>query len=112
MTPDRPLPQGVTAEQLQELVRKHGTVYPVYVRKDERVITGLFRKPDLAVMGAAASAGTHDPIAGGRVIYNTCKLVVDPEMDSDDEVRLAATGQVGKLFRILEAEVGEPFAGG
>lgn len=109
---NRQLPTNVTEEQLQELVRKHGTVYPVYVKKDDRTVCGLFKKPDLAIMGAAASAGTNDPVKAGQLIYNSCKLVVDPEMDSDDEVKMAAMNQVGKLFRLLEGEVGEPFVAG
>jgi hypothetical protein len=109
---ERQLPQGTTPEQLQELVRKHGTVYPVYVTKDDRVFAGLFKKPNLTIMGAAAAAGTSNPLRTGEVLYTNCKLVADPEMDSDEEVKLAAINQVGKLFRILEAEVGEPFAGG
>lgn len=106
------LPQGVSEEQLKKLVAKHGLVYPVHVRKDGAVLTGLFRKPTLADMSAAASVGAGNPLAAGELLYNSCKLAVDPAMDNDEEVRLSAINGVGKLFRILEAEVGEPFGVG
>lgn len=104
------LPMGMDPEQVRELVRKHGTVYPVSVRKDEVTYTGLFKKPTLSIMSAAASAAGSDPLRSGEVLYKNCKLVADPEMDTDEEVHLAAIGGVNRLFRLLEAEVGEPLA--
>lgn len=101
------LPAGVTEAQVAELKRTHGSVHRVAVPKDGKVYVGLFRKPDLSVMSAAASVGTSDPIAAGEVVYKSCKLAADPEMDNDGEVHLAAMGAVGNLFRQLEAEVGE-----
>lgn len=106
------LPEGVSEEDVAKLVRKHGQVYPLTVRRDKASYTGLFRKPTLADMSAAASVGTDNPMAAGELLYNSCKLAVDPAMDNDDEVKVAAINGVGKLFRILEAEVGEPFGGG
>ncbi len=106
---DKRLPEGLAEEQLTQLVRKHGQVYPVRVPKDGLVHVGLFRKPTLADMSAAASVGTGNPMAAGELLYNTCKLAVDPALDSDDEVKLSAINAVSKLFKVLEAEVGEPF---
>lgn len=106
------LPDGVTEEQLTQWLRKHGKVYPVRVKKDDAEHLGLFRKPDLSDMSAAASVGQSNPIASAELLYNSCKLAVDPAMDSDDEVKFGAYSQVGKLFRVLEGEVGEPYGAG
>lgn len=105
------LPEGVTEEQLTQFMRQHGPdkVFPVRVRKNGVVHVGIFRKPTLIDMSAAASVGTSNPVAAGELLYSTCKLAVDNAMDNDDEVKLAAINGVSKLFKVLETEVGEPF---
>lgn len=100
------LPEGVTDGHVAAWKREHGKVHRVAVTKDGKVYVGLFKKPTLTIMSAAASVG-NDPIAQGDLVYNSCKLAVDPGMDSDDEVHLAAMKLVGGLFRALEGEVGE-----
>ncbi len=112
MTKMNQLPQGVTPEDLKRLTLENPTgVYPVRVKKDDKVFVGLFRKPTLVDMSAAASMA-HDPMASAELLYNSCKRMVDPEMDSDDEVHFKAITLVGQLFRVLEGEVGEPLVGG
>ncbi|MCW5900489.1 MAG: hypothetical protein KIT10_14590 [Flavobacteriales bacterium] len=109
---EKRLPDGVTQEQMNQLARQHGQVFPVRVKKDGKQFCGLFRKPKLSDMSAAAAVGMNDPLAAGDLVYNSCKLAADPEMDSDDEVHLAAVKSVQSLFRVLEAEVGEAFGVG
>lgn len=110
---DKRLPEGVTDEQVTKFLRQYpGGVYPVKVRKDDQVHIGLFRKPTLVDMSAAASFGTSNPMGAGELLFNNCKLAIDPAMESDGEVRLAAITGVSKLFRVLEAEVGEPLGTG
>ena len=103
------LPAGVTDAELKVLVKKHGPLYPISVTRGSKTYTGLFTKPDLAIMGAAASVGKDDPIASGTILYNSCKVKVDPEMDADDEVKFGAIRSVNGLFKLLQAEVGEAF---
>ncbi|MBS1940882.1 MAG: hypothetical protein JST38_08400 [Bacteroidetes bacterium] len=104
-----PLPEGFTAERVKELARQHGAVYPVHVRKDGRIFTGLFKKPTLSIMSAAAAMGGDDAIKQGRVMYTNCKLAVDPQVDQDEELLFGMITGVGRLFKVLAAEVGEPF---
>jgi hypothetical protein len=101
------LPQGVTEQQLTQWKRQHGKVYTVTVPQGDHVIRGLFKKPTLAILSAAASVGANDPIAAGSMVYESCKLAADVEMDTDEEVRLAAIKSVQGLFQQLTAEVGE-----
>lgn len=105
------LPDGVTEEQLKKLVAKHGNVYPVRQKDGDVTYVGLFRKPNLTDMSAASSFG-NDQIAAGKLVYENCKLVVDPGMEENEEVLLAAIKAVNGLFRNLQAEVGEPFGAG
>lgn len=116
MTPDQTkrLPEGVTPEQLTQWQRKHGAdkVFPVKVKKGGKEHIGVFRKPNLTDMSAAASVGQGNPMASAELLYNSCKLAVDPEVEQDDELKFGMMTGVGKLFRVLEAEVGEPFGAG
>lgn len=106
------LPEGVTSEQVKQWTRKHKAVYPIRIDTGHGVVVGLFRKPTLSDMSAAASVGTGNPMAAGELLYNSCKLAVDPELETDDEAKVAAINGVSRLFRILEAEVGEPLSAG
>ncbi len=110
-TEKRKLPEGVTEQQLAEWQRKYGAdkVFPIRVRKGDKEYVGTFRKPTLSDMSAAASVGQSNPMASAELLFNSCKLAVDPMMESDDEVKFGAMQGVGKLFRILDAEVGGPF---
>lgn len=108
----RRLPEGVTEEQVTQWVRRHKQVFPIEVAKDEVIILGLFRKPTLADMSAAASVGVNSPMAAGELLYKSCKLAVDPAMDSDDEVMVGAINAVSSLFKVLQGKVGEPFGAG
>lgn len=107
MSKEKKLPDGVTDEQVQAFIRRHGKVYTVSVEVDGQRHVGLFRKPTLADMSAASSLAATDPIGSNRVVYNSCKLVADPGMDTNEEALVAAMNKVAGLFRILQAEVGE-----
>ncbi|MBS1940309.1 MAG: hypothetical protein JST38_05475 [Bacteroidetes bacterium] len=101
------LPEGVTDADVANLKRTHGSVHRIAVKVDGKEYVGLFKKPDLNILSAAASLAGSDPIASAELVYNSCKLRADKGMDEDAEVHVAAMGAVGKLFRQLEAEVGE-----
>lgn len=107
-TPKRPLPKNVTEADLKKLVMEHGKLYPVTVRREGQSFTGLFKKPTLAILGAASTK--DDPIAQGTLMYNSCVKAVDPEVTDDEELKLAMINGVAKLFNILQAEVGEAYA--
>lgn len=101
------LPEGITDADVAQFKRTHGSVHRIAVPVDGKVYVGIFKKPDLSILSAAASVGAGDPIASAELVYNSCKLAADKAMDEDAEVHVAAMGAVGKLFRQLEAEVGE-----
>lgn len=109
-TKAKEMPEGLTEADVKKLVMQHGQLYPITVKKDGRRITGLFKKPTLSIMAAANAGGGADLVKVGTIVFNSCKVHVPAEMESDDEVKLAALNKVGGLFRVLEAEVGEPFA--
>jgi hypothetical protein len=103
------LPAGISEADLKKLVLQHGPLIPIRVMKDGATHTGLFKRPTLTMLSASAATGSNDPVKGLEVLYNTCKVKVDPAMDEDDEVRFAAMKSVNGLFRVLEGEVGEAY---
>lgn len=102
------LPQGVTPDELKKLTAQHGPLFPVTVRSGDKALTGLFKKPKLEVIALAATK--NDPVSQGKLIFNTCKVVIDPEMETIDEAFAKALGLVANLFQVWEGEVGEPYA--
>lgn len=101
------LPQGISEAKLKSLKAQHGKVYAVNIPYAGKVVRGLFKKPTLAILSASASISATDPVGAGAMVYESCKLAVDPEMDDVDEVKLAAIMAVQGLFEKLTAEVGE-----
>lgn len=101
------LPEGVTDADVAQLKRAHGRVHRVAVKADAKEYVGLFKTPDLSILSAAASVAASDPVAAAELVYTSCKLAADKGMDEEAEVHVAAMGAVGRLFRQLEAEVGE-----
>lgn len=109
-TPQRPLlPKNVTLDDVKKLVLQHGKLTELTVRRDNESYTGLFKKPTLAILSACA-AKSDDPIASARLMYNSCKVVVDEEVEKDDELLVGMFTLVGKLFRTVQGEVGEVYA--
>lgn len=109
METPKPLPKNVTPDDVKKLVLQHGKLTELTVKRDGKSYTGLFKKPTLAVLSACATK-SDDPIAAARLMYNSCKVVVDEEVEKEDELLVAMFGGVGKLFRTLQAEVGEEYA--
>lgn len=109
METPKPLPKNVTPDDVKKLVLQHGKLTELTVRRDGESFTGLFKKPTLAILSACA-AKSDDPIGAARLMYNSCKVVVDAEVENDDELLVAMFGAVGRLFRTLQAEVGEVYA--
>lgn len=65
-----------------------------------------FKKPSLDHIDALASfAKKGEEIKGLGVLFNTCRLAGSPEVIEDDEMRLAACGELAKLFKKREAIV-------
>lgn len=64
------------------------------------------RKPNLEMLQMLADhAKKNQEFKGLEVMFNTLRLGGSDEVMKDDEMKLAAMGAVGKLFRKQEAKV-------
>lgn len=88
-----------------ELKAKFGEVYEIEVEKDGKIIKGYFKKPNLQIISAASKYSIDDPIRSGEILFDSCWLDGDEDMNKDDEVKLAAMGALSNLFELLEAKI-------
>lgn len=65
-----------------------------------------FKKPTLEHIEALASyAKKGEEIKGLGILFNTCRIGGSADVIEDDEMRLAACGELAKLFKKREAIV-------
>jgi hypothetical protein len=69
------------------------------------VAVGYFKKPDLNVLALAMKDANTDPIKSGKTMFSNCWLGGDEVMLTNDEVQLAAIGQLGLLFKVRAARI-------
>ncbi len=104
-------PLGITQDMVDEWKRLYKGVSIITVTKkatdtsEEKVYNGFFRRPDLKILSAAGSFADSDPIKSGSVMFDNCKLKLDPEMESDDEIKMTAITKLNGIFKLHEAEV-------
>lgn len=88
-------------EQIAEWKRKYGSVFELSVEGKKAYL----RKPDRKTLGYASTAGQTDPMKFNEVLLKGCWLGGDEEIRTDDELFLAASGKLGELIQVKEAEL-------
>jgi len=98
---------GVTQAQIAAWKKEHGDVYRISVpgADNDGVATGYFKKPNLAIIGAASKYATSDPMKFGEIVFNGCWLGGDPEMQHDEETKASCMGKLSEMFKIREAQL-------
>lgn len=100
------LPLGVTPAQLKRWKAEHGEVHLIDVPMEEgEVLYGYFKKPTLEVISATARFAESDPIKGVLVLFEGCKLKIDPGMEQISEAKIAAAKRLMPLFKIRTAGI-------
>lgn len=101
---------GVTQAQIDAWKKEHGKIYSIAVPTNDNAesdkVTGYFKKPNLATISAAASAG-NDILRVGNIMLENLFLGGDPEIKANEEVKMSVIAELSKLFKIRQAEVGE-----
>jgi len=99
---------GVSQDQINAWKKQHGDIYAIDVNTDDKgknKATGYFKKPNLAIIGAASKYIETDPMQSSAIMFDSCWLGGDPEMQNVDEVKASAMGKLGELFKIREASI-------
>ena len=106
------LPGGITEAQVSAWKKEHNIekVYPIKVPTQDgdnpHTVTGYFKKPDLLTLSAVASA-RDDMARAGNIMIENCFLGGDPEIKNNEEVKMAVIVELGQLFKVRKATVGE-----
>lgn len=106
------LPCGITQEQLNAWKEQYGAENIKHVKVFEKAgdkehfKSLVVRKPDLEVI-TKASRFAAEPFKAGLIIYNECKLAVDPEIEANDELKAGALVNLTRMFKIHESEVSD-----
>ncbi len=122
------MPLGVTQEMIDEWKRLYKGVSLITVRKklevgrqksedgsqkpedgspefETKEYYGYFRKPNLMIIAAAGKYSDTEPIKSGEVLFDNCKLQIDPELQNDDELKMSVIIRLNGLFEMHETEV-------
>lgn len=103
-------PCGITQEQLDAWKNQYGSENIKHIKvfekagEKEHFKSLVVRKPDLDVITKASKFST-ELLKAGLIIYNECKLAVDPEIEANPEMKAAALIQLSNLFKIHESDV-------
>lgn len=93
--------------QIKLWKQKHGKVFEIVVKDKDKEYKGYFKKPGIDILSAASKYVTDDPIKSSRIIYENCKLAIDPEVETNEELQLSMMLACNQLFQIKLAEVKE-----
>lgn len=88
-------------EQITVWKGKYGSVFALTVEGK----TAYLRKPDRKTLSYASTVGQTDPMKFNEVLLKGCWLGGDEEIRTDDELFLSASGKLGELIQVKEAEL-------
>lgn len=93
--------EKITKEQIAEWKKKYGTVFQLTVSGK----TAYLHKPDRKTLSYASTVGQTDPLKFNKILLKGCWLGGDEEIKTDDDLFLAASGKLGELIQVKEAEL-------
>jgi hypothetical protein len=93
-----------TAEEIKALKAKHGEIHEVISEKEGVKHYTYVKKPDLAIISAAASYAESDPVKSGEIMFNSTRVAGSDEVITDAEMKLGVIQYIGGIFKIVEAQ--------
>ena len=91
----------LTAEQIENLKKKHGEVFEIEV--EDKVC--YLKKPNRKALSLAATAGQRDPMKYNEIILANSWVAGDEEIKTDDAYFLGVSGVLGDLIDIKKANL-------
>lgn len=93
-----------TAAEITDLKAKHGELHEVISVKDGVTHFTYVKKPDLAIISAAAAYAESDPVKSGEIMFNSTRVAGSEEVINDAELKLGVVKYIGGIFKVVEAE--------
>lgn len=90
--------------QIKNWKDRHGVIHDITVNAQDEdgkpiEIHGFFKKPDLQTISLMGKFQATDPLKAGTLLFNNCKISIDPRMENDDEVKLGAMLALQQTFK-------------
>lgn len=93
-------------EKLQLLKKKHGDIYTLTVKTDDKEYVAYLRRPTRDEYFAYFSfVSSNNILKGFDVLLRTCMIEGDSEIVDDDKVYLTALNQIAGLVDLYEGEL-------
>lgn len=90
----------VTPEQVQAWQQEHKAIFEIAVEGKKCWL----KKPDREIMRFMLSTG-NDPLSRAEALLRDCWLGGDVEIQTDDDLFLAAAGVIEQILPVAHAEV-------
>jgi hypothetical protein len=92
-----------TTAEITALKAKHGEIHEVTSVKDGETHYTYVKKPDLAIISAAAAYAESDPVKSGEVMFNSTRVAGSEIIVTDAEMKLGVIKYIGSIFKVVEA---------
>jgi len=84
--------------------------FEISIKRDEKTFKCVISNPNRFVIQAAMakmikSSGEMDMVAAGEIVYNSCKISGDKEIDEDERLLVSVFLQCAQAIEIAEAEI-------
>lgn len=89
--------------EIKALKAKYGEVHEVTSVKDDETHFTYVKKPDLAIISAAAAYAESDPIKSGEIMFNSTRIAGSEVVIDDAELKLGVIKYIGTIFKVVEA---------
>lgn len=99
--------RAITKAQIEAWKKEYpnSSLHQITVPKDGKDYKAVVRKPTLENINAAEEYGKDDSLKQNLFLLKTCFLGGDDAFMNDDEIKVAASNEVARLFRFLKASI-------
>jgi len=73
--------------------------------KNKEYFFAYAKRPTIQVLGLVKKFEESDPAKSWEILYDNTKIVADPEIEADEELKMAVIIQMTKIFTHHEVEV-------
>lgn len=89
----------VSKAQIKAWKNKYGEIFQFTVKKEGKDINGYFKAPNANTIMAMSEFAESDKAKAMQILFVNTRIHVDPEVETDDAVRLAMIAEVRKLWK-------------
>lgn len=97
---------AATPAEIKKWKSIHNRIHEIEVEVGGEKTLNYFRHPDLETI-VAATKYEGDGVKPGMILFESCKIKVDPRVENDDEAKMGVIAVLANLFQIKVATIKE-----